>query len=321
MDGHTWPVGSVNIGALAAGSGVVCAGSAVGQQWVGAPPDRPPPRPRADVAVLTVLTEELRAVVEVLRRHRHFRSAPLPGGSQLYQAEVPAEGADLRVVATQALEPGPQSAAAAYRRLRDALGPPIVLLVGVAGGIRADLAVGDVVIGDEIIYYDARRETVTAARRRGKTQPTRPALRHRVNEFFLRYGSTIALRRGVQVRVFRGPIGSGSAVVTDTGSDIVRFLRRFNEKTLAVETEAGGVGQAFYEEMESEPASGWLTIRGISDLAGPDKGHGWHQLAADNAAAVMDRLLPMLAMPGGRPAGAATGSAKDFGLEDLAEPA
>jgi len=81
MDGHTWPVGSVNIGALAAGSGVVCAGSAVGQQWVGAPPDRPPPRPRADVAVLTVLTEELRAVVEVLRRHRHFRSAPLPGGS------------------------------------------------------------------------------------------------------------------------------------------------------------------------------------------------------------------------------------------------
>ena len=95
-------------------------------------------------------------------------------------------------------------------------------------------------------------------------------------------------------------------VVTDSGSDIVRFLRRFNEKTLAVETEAGGVGQAFYEEMGSEPPSGWLTILGISDLAGPNKGHGWHQLAADHAAAVMDRLLPMLAMPGGRPAGAAT---------------
>ena len=157
------------------------------------------------------------------------------------------------------------------------------------------------VIGDEIIYYDARRETVAAARWRGKSHSTTPALRHRVNEFFLRYGSTIALRRGVQVRVFRGPIGSGSAVVTDTGSDIVRFLRRFNEKTLAVETEAGGVGQAFYEEIGSEPASGWLTIRGISDLADRDKGHGCHQFAADHAAAVMDRLLPMLAVPGGRP--------------------
>jgi adenosylhomocysteine nucleosidase len=321
MDGHTSRVGSVNIGALATRGGMVCAGSAVGRQCVGVPPDRPGPEPRADVAVLTVLTEELRAVVEVLRRHRGFRSAPLPGGSQLYQADVRGEGVDLRVVASQALEPGPQSAAAAYRRLRDAVRPSIVLLVGVAGGIRADLAIGDVVIGDEVIYYDARRETVTAARRRGKSHPTTPALRHRVNEFFLRYGSTIALRRGVHVRVFRGPIGSGSAVVTDAGSDIVRFLRRFNEKTLAVETEAGGVGQAFYEEIGSQPGSGWLTIRGISDLADPDKGHGWHQFAADHAAAVMDRLLPMLAMPGGRPAGAAAGAAEDVGLDGLAEPA
>jgi adenosylhomocysteine nucleosidase len=320
MDGHIWRVGSVNIGALATGSGTVCAGSAVGRQWIGAEPDRPGPRRRADVAVLTVLTEELRAVVEVLRRHGNFRSAPLPGGSQLYAAEVRADGADLRVVATQALEPGPQSAAAAYRRLRDAVRPSVVLLVGVAGGIRSDLVVGDVVIGDEIIYYDARRETVAAARRRGKSHSTTPALRHRVNEFFLRYGSTIAVRRGVQVRVFRGPIGSGSAVVTDTGSDIVRFLRRFNEKTLAVETEAGGVGQAFYEEIGSEPASGWLTIRGISDLADRDKGHGCHQLAADHAAAVMDRLLPMLAVPGGRPDAAAE-PGEDFGLEGLAEPA
>ena len=37
MDGHTWRVGSVNIGALATGSGVVCAGSAIGRQCGGAP--------------------------------------------------------------------------------------------------------------------------------------------------------------------------------------------------------------------------------------------------------------------------------------------
>jgi len=80
------------------------------------------------------------------------------------------------------------------------------------------------------------------------------------------------------------------------------------------------VGQAFYEEIGSEPASGWLTIRGISDLADRDKGHGLHQLAADHAAAVMDRLLPMLADPDGRP-GALGEPADDPGLEDLAEPA
>jgi adenosylhomocysteine nucleosidase len=299
---------------------VVYAGAAVGRQLAVPSAVKSMPWRRADVAVLTVLTEELRAVVEVLRTHGNFRSEPLPEGWQLYEADVSAEGGNLHVVATQALEPGPQSAAAAYHRLRDAVRPSIVLLVGVAGGIHPDLAVGDVVIGDEIIYYDARRETMAAARWRGKSHSTTPALRHRVNEFFHRYGSTIAVRHGVQVRVFRGPIGSGSAVVTDAGSDIVRFLRRFNEKTLAVETEAGGVGQAFYEEIGSEPASGWLTIRGISDLADRDKGHGCHQLAADHAAAVMDRLLPMLAVPGGRPDAAAE-PGEDFGLEGLAEPA
>jgi adenosylhomocysteine nucleosidase len=311
VSAHRWHAGSLNIGAVATSGGRLYVGSAVGRHCAGPAPKHP--HRRADVAVLTVLTEELRAVVDVLGAHRDYRSEPLPGGGRLHEAVVRADCGDLRVVATQALEPGPQSAAVAYRRLRDAVRPSVVLLVGVAGGIRPDVAVGDVVIADEIVYYDARRETVTAARRRGRSQPITPALRHRVNEFFLRYGATIALPAAGAVRVFRGPIGSGSAVVTDAGSDIARFLRRFNEKTLAVETEAAGVGQAFYEEIG--PVSGWLTIRGISDLADRGKGHRWHQLAADHAAAVMDRLLPLLALPD-RPE-----APGNHHLDGLAEPA
>jgi adenosylhomocysteine nucleosidase len=299
----------INVGAIATTGGTVYAGSAVGRHCAGPARDGAAYR-RADVAVLTVLTEELRAVVDVLARHPGFRSVPLPGGARLYAARVRSDGADLRVVATQALEPGPQSAAVAYRRLRDAVRPSVVLLVGVAGAIRSDLAVGDVVIADEIVAYDARRETLHAPHRRGRSHPVTPALRHRVNEYFLRYGSTIAVPAAAgRIRVFRGPIGSGSAVVTDAGSDIARFLHRFNEKTLAVETEAAGVGQEFYEEIG--PVSGWLTIRGISDLADRGKGHHWHQLASDHAAAVMDRLLPLL--------GGSDRPAAD--LADLAEPA
>jgi adenosylhomocysteine nucleosidase len=126
-----------------------------------------------------------------------------------------------------------------------------------------------------------------------------PALRYRVNEFFLRNGPTISLHSSESFGVFHGPIGSGAAVIANEDSDILDFLRRFNEKTLAVETEAGGVGQAFYEEIDSEQAlAGWLTIRGISDLADRHIGHDRHQLASDHAAAVMDRLLPLLRMPG-----------------------
>lgn len=280
----------VNIGALATGGGVVHAATAVGQQ-LAAPAPRRPGREAADVGVLTVLGEELRAVVGVLRTHRGYWHERVPDGPDVHRAEA----GGVRVVAMQALEPGPQSAAAAYRRMRDLVGPRVVLLVGVAGGIRPDLAIGDVVIGDEVVCYDARRETAGPARRRGRSHLVTPALRHRVNEFFLRNGPTI--RYGPDtVRVFRGPVGSGAAVITDRHSDVVDFLRRFNEHTLAVETEAGGVGQAFYEEAEAG-STGWLTVRGISDLADRDKGYQHHQLAADRAAAVMDRLLPLLARP------------------------
>jgi adenosylhomocysteine nucleosidase len=259
---------------------------------------RPRPRPRADIGVLTVLTEEHQAVVSVLEEYPNYRSEPLVNGSEAHHADVPAGNGVLRVVAVQTLAPGPRSAAVAFDRLQDAFNPPVVLLVGIAGAIRADLAVGDVVIGEEVIYYDARRETPYGPARRGQTQPMAPVLLHRLNEFSRRYGKSIPEPPENPVRLYRGPIGSGDAVITDEGSDIVDFLRRFNEKTLAVETEAGGVGQAFYERIDEERSlRGWLTIRGISDLADRHKGHDRHLFAAERAALVMDRLLPLLKLP------------------------
>jgi adenosylhomocysteine nucleosidase len=283
-----------NIGAFARSHGTVnVGGNAIGAQY-GA--DRRPRRVRrADIGILTVLTEELTAVVDMLQSHSEFRTGQQPGGWQTFHAQVAAEDRMLSVVATQTLDRGPRSAAVAFNRLQDTFRVPLVLLVGVAGGIRPGLRIGDVVIADEVIYYDARRETADGPRRRGQSQPMSPALRHRMNEFFRRYRGGVPLPEGGSVRVVRGPIGSGDAVVTDADSDIVSFLRRFNEKTVAVETEAGGVGQAFYEQIDHETGlRGWLTVRGISDLADAAKRHDRHQIAADRAALVTDRLLPLL---------------------------
>jgi adenosylhomocysteine nucleosidase len=296
-DNQTWPTG--NIGASASHGGIVnVAGDAIGtanhRPRRSAHRRTGDPR-RADVGVLTVLTEELDAVVNRLRRHAGYRSTQLPSGSQAHSADVSGEAGVLHVVAMQTLDRGPRSAAMAYHRLQDTFKPALILLVGIAGGIRGDLDIGDVVISDEVIYYDARRETEDGPRRRGQTQPMTPFLRHRLNEFFRRYGSSVPTESGDAVRIVRGPIGSGDAVVTDANSDIIDFLRRFNEKTVAVETEAGGVGQAFYEHIDTERSlRGWLTIRGISDLANREKGYDRHQFAADRAALVMDCLLPIL---------------------------
>jgi adenosylhomocysteine nucleosidase len=249
----------------------------------------------ADVGILTVLAEELTAVVDVLQGHRGYRTAQLYGGQQAHTAVVGAGGEELTVVAVQTLEQGTRSAVVAYERLRRDFHPPVVLLVGIAGAIDARLRIGDVVISDEVIYYDSRRETNRGPRRRGQSQPTPAPLRHRVNEFFRLHPQPITLFGDHQVHVYRGAIGSGDAVITDAGSEIRDYLRAYNEKTLAVETEAGGVGQAFYEQIDIESAlTGWLTIRGISDTADESKGGDHHRLAARRAAQVMDRLLPLL---------------------------
>ena len=166
-------------------------------------------------AILTVLTEELRAVVTVLP------GAPeLPGRAVAGRAaDPPGRGGRPRAVSCASWRcrrwsPGAQSATWRTTGCATAFRPPIVLLVGVAGGIRADLAVGDVVIADEVIYYDARRETPSAARRRRPQthsdhadapppdERLLPAVRH----------DDRGSGRGGQVRVFRGPIGTGGAV-------------------------------------------------------------------------------------------------------------
>jgi adenosylhomocysteine nucleosidase len=256
--------------------------------------DGPPRRERADVGILTVLTEELDAVVERLERHRGYRSVQLPGGVQVHEAEVRGgDGRAVRVAAMQTTDRGPRSATLAFERLRQAYRPSVVLLVGVAGGVGADLEIGDVVIADDVVYYDARREAADGPHRRGQAQAMTATLRNRLNAFF-RGHRTVPADPDPEIRVWRGPIGSGDAVVTDSGSDITAWLRAFNEKVLAVETEAGGVGQAFYEHLDHDDLHGWLTVRGISDLADRHKRHDRHAYAARRAAAVTERLLPYL---------------------------
>ncbi|WDZ86916.1 hypothetical protein [Micromonospora cathayae] len=250
---------------------------------------------RADVGILTVLREEMSAVVEVLSRVPDHRTEQLYGGSTVHLATVEAQGGPLRVVAIQALQPGTHSALVAYQQLRRRFSPPLVLLVGIAGAVRADVRIGDVVLADEVIWYDSRRETADGPQRRGWTQATAPVLRYRVSDFLVRHGTVVRSPAGPEFHLHRGPIGSGNAVVTDADSDIRSWLREVHEKTLAVETEAGGVAQAFYEEIDEDRAlRGWMTVRGVSDHADRHKGHRDHEVAARHAALVMERLLPYL---------------------------
>jgi adenosylhomocysteine nucleosidase len=96
-------------------------------------------------------------------------------------------------------------------------------------------------------------------------------------------------------RVLSGPVGSGEAVVARADSEITDYLRQYNDKTLAVETETAGLARAFYEKAtDRSRVSGWLAVRGISDLADQDKNDDWHGIASVHAAAALQVLAPYL---------------------------
>lgn len=264
----------------------------------GAPDARPARRP-ADVGVVTVLSEESRAVVRVFERADAYRSDQLPDGTQTHEATFPAADGVLRVVTLQAARAGNHSAIEAYHRLRRHFAPPVIVLTGIAGAIRTSgdqaVDVGDVVIADQVVNYEPRRETAAGPHHRGQAHLVPTVLQNRLNEFFRVHGARIRHPNGSWIRIHRGPIGSGSAVITDANSENRHWLHAYNEKTVAVDTETAAIADACHEDVGAGTGlRGWLAIRGISDRADANKGHRDHNLASDLAAVVLQRLLPYL---------------------------
>jgi adenosylhomocysteine nucleosidase len=257
--------------------------------------------PNWDIGVITILTQETSAVIDALGSAGPCRQRIRAGGLRFYEASVPAGGQRAAVVLTQALDQGQRAAVMAYSQLHEHYGPACVALVGIAGGISPMLRLGDVVVVRDVTYYDARRETPSGTAHRGQEHHVPAHIRRAINAFFTARGEPYpASHSGPDgsVRSFHvlpGPIGSGEAVITDQNSPIRSYLTEYNEKILAVETEAAGIAEAFYSQAGHTSADrGWLAIRGISDHADTAKDYSYHRIASDHAAAILMQLLPYL---------------------------
>ncbi|MFR9754966.1 hypothetical protein [Streptomyces sp. TR06-5] len=252
-----------------------------------------------DIGVVTILSEELRSVVDELQLERH----KVGGGLYFYQGEHATPEATVRIVATQSQSQGQRSAMAALENLRRHYAPRLWALVGVGGGIHDQHArIGNVIVSTEVVYYENRKiNPLGDVRRRGEHRQAPAPVVHAVNAFFTDHGTParihgqIATHVSDEFAVYPGLIGSGEAVIADRESDIRGWLKRYHEKVLAVDMEAGGLSQYWQENsVHGETNPGWIVIRGVSDSADQEKGHDFHELAARNAAYILRELLPYL---------------------------
>jgi len=252
---------------------------------------------RTDIGIITIVPEEMNSVLHMLESSGKT-TKNRRNGSVYYSGRMPAEGGNFHsVVATQQLEQGNRSVILAYERLCREYRPVVVVLLGIGGSIDPNVALCDVVIADQIIWYEQGTETEDGMNRKGEAAKLTAWLRTLLNDFFAQNGYPYSIpsdtNRSPAARAHLGPIGSGEKVIRFRDSSIRQWLSEFNYKCIALETEAGGLAQAFYEEPATMAygAGGYMVIRGISDHADKDKDDKCRLAAAQNACLVLKNFL------------------------------
>ncbi|MFF7122389.1 substrate-binding domain-containing protein [Streptomyces sp. NPDC008240] len=239
--------------------------------------------------ILTALQVEYDAV---RGRLEDLTRDDVDGGTIFERGRLP--GTPWTVVLAQT-GPGNDNAAVVTKHAHDLYRPKVLFFVGVAGGLKDGVGIGDVVIGERIYDY------------REKQGPDGGHYRPREWEapwWLLQHVRHMAFGREIAGRVKVAPIASGNVVLDRENSELGDLLRGNYDDAVAIEMESAGVRRA----AQIVGGIDTLTIRGISDKADGGKRRadagGSQEIAAWSAAAVAVRILASLAPEEGKPSSA-----------------
>ncbi|WP_055494878.1 5'-methylthioadenosine/S-adenosylhomocysteine nucleosidase [Streptomyces sp. TP-A0356] len=185
-------------------------------------------------------------------------------------------------VAIAELGEGAVNAAALTMQIVSWLRPEALLFVGVAGGLKDDVEIGDVVVGTKVYAIHGGKETPSGFHARPESWQGS----HRLVQ-----AARSALRDLEGVRGHRKPIACGDVVLADDRSELADRIRRTYNDAYAIEMEGSGASHAAHLSGRLDA----LVIRGISDRANADKhradASGSQERAAAQAASVAVAVL------------------------------
>jgi nucleoside phosphorylase len=250
-------------------------------------------RPVAAV-FLTALFEEAEAVLVQIADVRSVESR----FRRYFEGQVD----DRRVIVWPVEQMGNAAAGIAARSAIALLNPALLVLTGIAGGVEAaDRALGDVIVPEQIVYYEAAKVRPDGVVPRWEV--FRPTLDFRTAA---RIAARSAWWREIPVtrpdgsdeqpRVHFGVLASGEKVIADR----VRMddLTAVWSKAVGVEMESVGAALGVYES-EERPAFG--VVKAISDWADATKNDDWRAYAASAAARLAIEVVRVMGPPEPRP--------------------
>jgi nucleoside phosphorylase len=247
--------------------------------------------PRA--VVLTALPVEYLAVRKFLT---DLREVVNPLGTVYEQGVFADDGFDWQVGIAE-VGAGNAGAAIEAERAISHFKPDVLLFVGIAGGLKDDVKIGDVVAATKVYGYESGKVAVEGFLTRPAVGQSAFALVARARAEAKKDGW---LQRGEIVgkpKVVVGAIAAGDKVLADTDSEIFKLLRSAYNDAIAVEMEGFGFLSAAF----AYPGIKAIVIRGISDMVAgknDDGGQGKevdrHVWAANHASAFAFELLAKL---------------------------
>ncbi|WP_412516019.1 hypothetical protein K8Z49_32505 [Actinomadura madurae] len=263
-----------------------------------------------DVAILTVLREELEATVRVFEAER----VPQADGDELpfYSAKIKRTGEPdepWSVTITHTVKPLNVHTFGPVQQIRDLYLPRAIFLVGIAAGIQEKFSPGDVVVPRKVFYYEPERLTADGARPRpehaeqedlslygyAQHDPQAGEFVDKVREFVA--GLPAYQRPDIDLNELRPKVLSENQTIA-CGERVLRDgkyligLRDFDETISAADQESYG----FVQAVGKRP---WMIFRGISDHADPVKRDDWKYVAAGAAAICLRDFLERSYQPKG----------------------
>jgi adenosylhomocysteine nucleosidase len=262
-----------------------------------------------DIGIVVPLKEEYRYVIEVAPQ---LESIPHEG-TYFYRLDFGPISAICCVVD----QVGPIPALQATLRLLAFADVKLVVLLGLAGALDKDVAVGDVVVAAEVNEFQANSKAEAAdegyeIHYSGRHWPLDFAIREAISHFEFSGADAFGDWKSASVSdynalqipgkesicsstpsLYLGPVASGTIVAASRA--FVDEVKRIDRKFLAIDMEAAGVTPATAERIHPLPC---LVVRGISDPANESKkalekqGNGaWRRYCVRNATSFLRQLL------------------------------
>ncbi len=249
---------------------------------------------KSDIGIVTALPVERDAILARLEEYTTEHDDSDPTTYFCGYISIADSDRRYRVVLVMLLGMGNNEASLSTQQMIKRYQPKYVFMVGIAGGVKGKVDLGDVVVAEFVHYYELAKITDKGSENRVKQLPSDRLLygRSKNPELSNWSNSIVTTRPGkgkkkTQLpKLHYGPIASGEKVIANQ-TNIDNLVNQC-PKLLAVAMEGYGVASA---ASNHNPPPSFLEVRGISDLADIKKDDRWHSYAANAAAAFVISLI------------------------------